>query len=65
MATTQLQNENVGYRAIWQHMVDISVREIKKDYTRLGIDFDQWFGESRYQQHLDDLVKRLCDQNVI
>lgn len=58
-ATFELQQGRAGYIALWQHFMEISLAEMKKDFGFLGIDFEQWFGESRYQERAENLIKRL------
>lgn len=58
-ATTELQNGNPGYKALWEHFVRISVAELKNDFSTLGIHFDHWLGESRYQNLMKEMVGRL------
>ena len=64
IATAELQAGRPGYRALWQHIVDVSIADISRDYGRMGVDFEQWFGESRYQDRLGGLTKRLVEQGV-
>ena len=56
-ATQQLQQGCPGYHALWQHFVDLSVTAMKKEFDRLGVSFDLWHGESRYQPALAPLVE--------
>ncbi len=55
-ATQELQQGRPGYLALWQHFVDVSVDAMKRSFERLGVSFDLWYGESRYQQALAPLV---------
>jgi arginyl-tRNA synthetase len=64
VATAELQAGRPGYRALWQHFVDVSIADIRRDYGRMDVDFDQWFGESRYQDRLVDLTKRLIAEGI-
>src|ERR1043166_7389082 len=64
LATAELQAGRPGYRALWKHFVDVSIADIRRDYSRMGVDFEQWFGESRYQERLVDLTKRLVRMGV-
>ncbi len=61
-ATFELQNGRRGYRALWQHIMALSVADLKKNYARLNVDFDVWYGESDAQPYiapmLDDLRAR-------
>lgn len=58
-ATYQLQQDHRGYRALWQHIFDVSVADLKADYHALNIDFDLWYGESHTQDRLPRLIERL------
>ena len=43
-ATFQLQNGKRGYRAIWNHIMNVSVADLKKNYANLNVEFDLWKG---------------------
>jgi arginyl-tRNA synthetase len=58
-ATFELQQGRPGYRALWRHLVDVSVAELQADYGRLGVAFDLWLGESDAQARIPGLVERL------
>jgi arginyl-tRNA synthetase len=62
--TFELQQGRPGYRALWRHIARISVDEIRQDYARLGISFDQWFGESRYEPRLAPLIAELKAKGI-
>jgi arginyl-tRNA synthetase len=64
IATAELQAGRPGYRALWQHFVDVSIADIRRDYERMGVDFEQWFGESRYQERLVGLTKHLIAEGI-
>jgi arginyl-tRNA synthetase len=61
-ATVELQNGRSGYRALWQHFVDVSVARLKEDYGRLDIHYDLWMGESDVQNRLEPLIAKLQDE---
>jgi arginyl-tRNA synthetase len=61
-ATYELQQGRPGYRALWQHFVDVSVADLKSDYDRLNIQFDLWLGESDTQDRIPGLIVRLLAQ---
>lgn len=58
-ATYLLQNGHRGYRAIWNHIMHVSVTDLKKNYQNLNVDFDLWKGEADAQQYIPDMVERL------
>ncbi len=63
-ATAELQAGRPGYRALWQHFVDISIAEMKVEFGSLDVTFDLWYGESRYQEMLAPLVEQLVSAGV-
>ena len=58
-ATYLLQNGHKGYTAIWNHIMHVSVNDLKKNYANLNVDFDLWKGESDAQAYIPDMIKRL------
>ena len=58
-ATYLLQNGYKGYRAIWKHIMNVSVTDLKKNYERLSVDFDLWKGEADAQAYIPDMVEML------
>lgn len=56
-ATYKLQNGVRGYRALWQHMMDVSVADLKKNYSSLNVEFDLWKGESDVQYLIPEMVE--------
>ena len=58
-ATYLLQNGHRGYTAIWKHIMDVSVADLKKNYGALNVEFDLWKGEADAQPHIPELVEFL------
>ncbi len=46
-ATYLLQNGDRGCRAIWKHIMAVSVADLKKNYEKLNVHFDLWKGERK------------------
>ncbi len=61
-ATYLLQNGYRGYRAIWQHIMRVSVADLKKNYENLNVEFDLWKGEADAQKYIPDMVQMLKDR---
>ena len=60
-ATFKLQNGERGYRALWNHIMQVSVADLKKNYDRLNVQFELWKGESDVQDRIPgmaDYMKR-------
>ena len=60
-AVVELQDGRPGYRALWQHMRNVSVEAIKAVYDRLNVEFDLWHGESTINHRLQPMVRRLFE----
>lgn len=48
--TAKFQDGHPGYRALWQHLRDVSVDAVKANYDELDVNFDLWLGESDAHQ---------------
>ena len=61
-ATYLLQNGYKGYRAIWKHIMNVSVTDLKKNYERLNVEFDLWKGEADAQKYIPGMVEMLKEK---
>lgn len=68
-ATSILQNEDKpghrGYYALWQKMVEESVKDLKKNYDKLGVSFELWRGESSCHKSIPEMMGFLKDKNLL
>lgn len=55
--TYLMQNGHRGYTALWKHMQDVSVTDLKKIYDNLNVSFELWKKESDAQPYIPDMVK--------
>lgn len=60
-----LQNKHPGYYALWRLIVEVSLKEVKKIYHDLNVDFDLWEGESDNFAYMDELFNYLYSKNII
>lgn len=58
-ATKELQNGKPGYKAIFEHIINVSVTDLKKNYENLDVSFDLWKGESDAQSYIPEVVDHL------
>jgi len=58
-ATAELQKGRRGYRALWQHILKVSVTDLKKNYEKLDVHFDLWKGESDCDDLIPGMVKKM------
>lgn len=58
-ATYKLQNGLRGYRALWQHIMAVSIVDLKKNYENLDVEFDLWKGESDVHDIIPGMVEKM------
>lgn len=61
-ATAELQDGKRGYIALWKHILDVSVTDLKKNYEKINVNFDLWKKESDVQTLIPDMVKMLKEK---
>ncbi len=55
--TFKIQSGVRGHRALWQHILRVSVEDLKKNYKRLNVEFDLWKGESDVHELIPSMVE--------
>lgn len=63
-ATKKLQNKERGYYALWQHILRVSVADLKKNYGALDVTFDVWLGESDAQAYIPELLNIIKEKHL-
>ena len=63
-ATLKLQNGYAPFRAIWKHIMDVSVADLKKNYGNLNVEFDLWKGESDADPYIPGLIADLQEKGL-
>lgn len=58
-ATFKLQSGYAPFYAIWKHIMNVSLRDLKKNYGNLNVSFDLWKGESDAQPYIPGLIEDL------
>ncbi len=58
-ATFELQQGRRGYRALWQHIMNVSVADLRKNYENLNVSFESWLGESDADPYIPSMVADL------
>lgn len=61
-ATHLLQQGKPGYMALWNHIMQVSVTDLKRNYDNLKVSFDLWKKESDAQPYIPDMVQNMKDQ---
>ena len=63
-ATYQLQSGKRGYRALWRHILNVSVADMKRNYENMDVHFDVWLGESDAQPYIPKMLKIVEDKDL-
>ncbi len=63
-ATLKLQDGYPPYRALWRHIMDVSVADLKKNYDRLDVHFELWKGESDAEPYIPGVIKDLTERGI-
>ena len=61
-ATVYLQQGRPGYRALWQHILNVSIADLKKNYSFLNVEFDLWKKESDAQPYIPAMVEMMKEK---
>ena len=64
-ATLKLQKGYPPFRAIWKHIMNVSVADLKKNYSNLNVDFDLWKGESDAEPYIQKMIDTLEAQGLV
>ena len=63
-ATLELQQGRRGYRALWQHIMNVSVADLKKNYDNLDVHFEKWLGESDADPYIPAMVEDMKARGI-
>jgi len=61
-ATYELQTGRRGYRAIWEHIMKLSVADMTRIYDDLDVHFEAWLGESDADPYIPAMVQEMKDK---
>lgn len=63
-ATLELQQGRRGYRALWRHIMNVSVADLKKNYDNLDVHFEKWLGESDADPYIPAMVEDMKKRGI-
>ena len=63
-ATFELQQGRAGYRAIWQHIMKLSVADMTKIYDNLDVHFESWLGESDADPYIPPMIEDIKSKGL-
>ena len=59
IATYELQQGRRGYRAIWDHIMGVSLPDLRRIYDILDVHFEKWLGESDADPYIPAMIDDL------
>ena len=62
IATFELQQGRRGYRAIWNHIMGISLPDLHRIYDMLDVHYEKWLGESDADPYIPAMVADLKER---
>lgn len=57
----RMESGDADALALWREFRETSIADFKKVYARLGITFEHWDGESRYQDKMDGVIEQIAN----
>jgi len=63
-ATYELQQGRRGYRAIWDHIMGVSLPDLRRIYGILDVHFEKWLGESDADPFIPAMVDDLKNRGL-
>ena len=63
-ATFELQQGRRGYRAIWDHIMGISLPDLRRIYDQLDVHYEKWLGESDADPYIPAMVADLKERGI-
>ena len=64
-ATHLLQQGKPGYMALWNHIMNVSVTDLKRNYDKLNVSFDLWKKESDAQPYIPGMVEEMKEKGYL
>ncbi len=63
-ATFELQQGRRGYRAIWDHIMGVSLPDLRRIYDILDVHFEKWLGESDADPYIPAMIADLKERGL-
>lgn len=63
--TTELQSHKPGIYDLWKKIMEVSVGSVKKNYSKLDVSFDLWYGESDADPYIPETIDILTKKGLL
>ena len=64
-AFVQLEKGEAHVTAQWKKCIEISLKEFKRIYARIGVDFDHYWGESKYLESIPAMLEEFRQSGLL
>lgn len=65
LITAQLQSHKPGIYDLWKKIMEVSVDSVKRNYSKLDVSFDLWYGESDADPFIPELLDILTEKGLL
>ena len=62
--TYRLQHGDLACLALWKHITEISIADLKKNYDRLNVSFELWKAESDADPYIQPMIEKMKADGV-
>lgn len=63
-ATLKLQKKDKAFTALWNHIMNVSKQDLKKNYDKLNVSFDLWKGESDAEPYIEKMIEDMLKNKI-
>jgi arginyl-tRNA synthetase len=63
--TFKLQQGDAGFTAFWKYIWQVSVYDLKKNYEKLNVHYDLWYGESDADKYISEVIAILEEKGLL
>ena len=63
-ATARLQDGDPECRKVWEHIMELSLADLRRNYDALNVSFELWKGESDAQKYIPDMLRDMEERGI-
>ncbi len=63
-AVVRIQKSDPAFTALWQHIMSVSLPDLRKNYDNLDVHFDVWKGESDAKPYIAEMIDDLTGRGI-
>ncbi|MFV0275104.1 MAG: arginine--tRNA ligase [Bacilli bacterium] len=63
--TSLIQKGHIGYKTLWNRIVELSSKKIKESYASINVHFDLWNGELMTHKFIPQMIEELKKTGIV